>query len=191
MPTSLLSARFAEIGRNFQQTADSAYPQHVAQVADAISRCFDAGGKLLVFGNGGSAADSQHFVGELVVRFQTSRRALPAIALVTDSSILTAHANDLSFETVFARQIEALGRPGDVAFAISTSGNSPNIVAAMEEAKRLGLCRVLLTGTKPTKAGPLADFVLAACGENTARIQEIHVATYHLICELLDSRFSA
>ena len=186
-----LAARFEEIGRNFLETAKSSYPQQVAEVADAIARCFESGGKLLVFGNGGSAADSQHLVGELVVRFQTIRRALPAIALVTDSSILTAHSNDLSFETVFARQIEALGRPGDLAFAISTSGNSPNIVAALQTARELDMSRVLLTGPKESKCTPLADFILAARGESTARIQEIHLATYHLICELLDARFTA
>ena len=186
-----LSARFEEIGRNFLETAQSSYPGEVARAADMIGRCFEDGGKLLVFGNGGSAADSQHFVGELVVRFQTTRKALPAIALVTDSVVLTACANDVAFETVFARQIEALGRTGDVAFAISTSGNSPNIIAGLRAARACGMQTVLLTGSSASAAIPLADMVLAAAGANTARIQEIHLATYHLICELLDTRFTA
>jgi D-sedoheptulose 7-phosphate isomerase len=186
-----LRARFEEIGNGFLEAAQSAYPQQIATAADVIARSMEAGGKLLVFGNGGSAADAQHFAGELVVRFQTTRRALPAIALVTDSVVLTACSNDVSFDTVFARQLEALGAPGDVAFAISTSGNSPNVVCALETARRRKLHTILLTGTQPGKAAACCDLLLAAPGANTARIQEVHVASYHMICELLDARFSA
>jgi D-sedoheptulose 7-phosphate isomerase len=116
---------------------------------------------------------------------------LPAIALVTDSVVLTAHSNDEIFETVFARQLDALGHEGDVAFAISTSGSSPNILAGLAAARRLKMTSVLLTGTKNSPAVALADHVLAAAGANTARVQEVHLASYHLICELLDARFTA
>jgi D-sedoheptulose 7-phosphate isomerase len=148
------------------------------------------GKKLLIFGNGGSAADAQHFAGELVVRFVVNRRALPAIALGCDAVILTACANDFSYEQIFSRQIEALGNAGDIAVGISTSGKSANIVHAIRTARDLGLKTILFSGLKNGEACDLADFTLAAPGANTARVQELHLASYHAICELVDQEFS-
>jgi D-sedoheptulose 7-phosphate isomerase len=188
---SLPRARFEEIGQAFLEAARTSYPSKIAEAGETIGRALESGGKMLAFGNGGSAADAQHFAGELVVRFQSDRRALPAIALVTDAAVLTACANDVGFENVFARQIEALGRAGDVAFAISTSGSSPNIVRALETARERKLTTILLTGCRGGAAEQFSDLILAAPASVTARIQEIHLASYHLICELLDARFRA
>jgi D-sedoheptulose 7-phosphate isomerase len=189
--SSLLRSRLEEIGRGFVEAARSSYPSQVQAAARALGDAIEAGHKILIFGNGGSAADAQHFAGELVVKFQTARRALPAVALVTDAAVLTACANDVSFDYVFARQIEALGAPGDVAFAISTSGSSRNIVCALETARRRGLFTILLTGAGRGAPQASCDLLLAAPQAVTARVQELHLATYHLICELLDARFSS
>jgi D-sedoheptulose 7-phosphate isomerase len=188
---SLLTSRLEEIGNGFLAAARSDYPGQISAAAAAIADSLARGGKLLVFGNGGSAADAQHLCGELIVQFQTKRRALPAIALVTDSTVLTACANDVSFDSVFARQVEALGVKGDVALGISTSGNSPNVIRALQVAGDRGLFRILLGGPTGGKAAEHCDLLVAAPGSNTARIQELHVAAYHLICELLDARFTA
>jgi D-sedoheptulose 7-phosphate isomerase len=188
--TSSLAARLAEIGESFQQAAASEYPAQIERAAAIIGDALASGHKLLAFGNGGSAADAQHLCGELVVRFQTDRRALAAIALVNDAAVLTACANDYSYREVFARQIEALGQAGDVAFAITTSGNSPNVIRALEVARERGLSTILLTGSNPGPARESCDLLLAAPGSNTARIQELHLAAYHLIAELMDARFS-
>ena len=185
-----LAARLEQIGNGFLEAARSGYPEQIEAAAAAIAQAFATGGKLLAFGNGGSAADAEHFCAELVVRFQDTRRALPAVALVSNASILTACANDFSYEAVFARQIEALGAAGDVAFAISTSGHSPNVIRGLEAARRRGLCTILLTGPQPGGAREHCDVLLCAPGADTARIQELHVATYHLICESLDQRFA-
>jgi len=189
--TSALAAKLAEIGELFQQAAASGYPAQIEQAAVAIGDALATGHKLLAFGNGGSATDAQHFCGELVVRFQTHRRALAAIALVSDSAVLTACANDYSYREIFARQIEALGQPGDVAFALSTSGSSPNVIRALEVARERGLVAILMTGPHPGPAREFCDLVVAAPGDSTARIQEMHLAGYHLIAELLDLRFPA
>jgi D-sedoheptulose 7-phosphate isomerase len=183
-----IASRLKEIGRLFLEAAESSYPESVAEVAKAIGDAIERGNKLLIFGNGGSAADAQHICGELVVRFERERRPLPAIALVCDVSVLTACANDYSYTEVFARQIAALGVAGDVALAISTSGTSPNVVRGLEVARERGLFTILITGSgRPDNA---CDLVLAAPGCNTARIQELHLASYHLICEILDERFA-
>ncbi len=145
-----------------------------------------AGGKLLVFGNGGSAADAQHFAGELVGRFRHDRRGLPALALTTDSTILTAVGNDLGFEQIFARQVDAHGRPGDVAIGISTSGRSPNVLAALRLARERGLVTVGLTGAG---GGPLAawvDHLIDVPDTDTPRIQEVHGMVVHVLCELVE-----
>ncbi len=190
MQTGLVARYFEEIGAAFTLAAASGYPAQVEEAGARIADALKARRKLLVFGNGGSAADAQHICGELVVRFRSERRALPAIALGCDAAVLTASGNDYSFAEVFVRQIEALGEPGDVALGISTSGNSPNIVRAFEVARRRGLFTILLTGPVEGKACGVCDLVLAAPGGNTARIQELHVASYHAICEMIDQRFA-
>jgi D-sedoheptulose 7-phosphate isomerase len=186
-----LAARLEEIGQGFLEAARSDFPAQIEAAAAAIGDALASGRKLLAFGNGGSAADAEHFCGELVVRFQAERRALPAIALVSNPSVMTACANDVSYDSVFARQIEALGAPGDVAFGISTSGNSASVVCALEAARRQGLCAILLTGPNRGRATAHCDLLLSAPGATTARIQELHLAAYHLISELLDQRFSS
>jgi D-sedoheptulose 7-phosphate isomerase len=146
-----------------------------------------AGGKVLAFGNGGSAADAQHFAGELVVRFLRSRPALAALALTTDPSVLTATANDLGFDQVFRRQIEAHGRPGDVALGISTSGRSPNVVLALTSARERGLLTVALTGNGGGLLPPLADVLIDVPHPETPRIQEVHGMVIHLLCEIVEA----
>jgi D-sedoheptulose 7-phosphate isomerase len=147
-----------------------------------------SGGKLLLFGNGGSAADAQHIAAELVIRYQTDRPAIAAIALTTDTSALTAGANDLGFDAVFSRQIEALGRPGDVAVAISTSGRSPNVLAALREARTRQLRTTGLTGVGGTELCALCDAAIEAPSRITARIQELHILLGHMLCKALEQR---
>ena len=154
--------------------------------AQAISDALKAGNKLLVFGNGGSASDAQHLSAELVGRFQRERAALPAIALTVDTSVLTSVANDYSFKQVFVRQVEALGHPGDVAVGISTSGESPNVVAALQTAKARGLKTVALTGRDGGSVGRAADFHVNVPDQNTARVQEVHRTLLHVICEIIE-----
>jgi D-sedoheptulose 7-phosphate isomerase len=154
--------------------------------AQAMSDALNAGRKLLVFGNGGSASDAQHMSAELVGRFQRERAALPAIALTVDTSILTSIANDYSYKQVFARQIEALGRPGDVVLGISTSGESPNVVAGLQAAKTQGLKTVALTGRDGGSVGRAADIHVNVPDENTARVQEVHRTLIHVMCEVIE-----
>lgn len=148
------------------------------------------GKKVLVCGNGGSAADSQHFAAELSGRYKKERRALPGIALSTDTSAVTAIGNDYGFERVFARQVEALGQRGDVLVAFSTSGSSPNIIAAIDVARKQKMKVILMTGQKGTAARKLADVAVVVPSEETARIQEMHELVYHSWCEYIDSKFS-
>jgi D-sedoheptulose 7-phosphate isomerase len=152
----------------------------------AMIACLGNGGKILVFGNGGSASDAQHFAAELVGRFMRERRALGSIALTTDTSILTALANDYAFDRVFARQVEALGRPGDVALGISTSGQSTNVLAAFAAARALGLSIVALTGRDGGEVGRAADIHINVPSPSTARVQEVHRTLLHAICELIE-----
>ena len=189
MTQTAIASRLKEIGRGFLEAGESGYAESIEIVATAIGDALARGNKLLIFGNGGSAADAQHISAELVVRFERERRPLPAIALTCDTSVLTACSNDYAYTEVFARQIEALGLPGDVALGISTSGTSRNVLRAFEVAKSRGLVTILITG--PGRPSNGCDLVLAAPGGNTARIQELHLASYHLICEILDARFSA
>lgn len=146
-----------------------------------------AGGKLLFCGNGGSAADAQHLAGELVSRFLYDRPGLPAVALTTDTSVLTAIGNDYGYERLFARQVEALARPGDVLFALSTSGRSPNILAALEAARGLGVVRVGLTRADGGAMGPLCDVLLRVPSTSTPRIQEGHEVLGHAICAMIEA----
>ncbi|MBQ4133721.1 MAG: D-sedoheptulose 7-phosphate isomerase [Desulfovibrionaceae bacterium] len=151
-------------------------------MADALRR----GGKILIAGNGGSAADAQHFAAELVGRFQKNRRALPCLALNTDTSNLTALGNDFGFDTVFARQVEALGKPGDVFIGISTSGNSENIIAAAKEARRAGLVSVGLLGRDGGSLAGLVDYPVIVPHQVTARIQEAHIFILHYWAGVLE-----
>lgn len=158
----------------------------LSRAVDAIAAAFGDGQALLVFGNGGSAADAQHFAAEFVGRFQRDRRAVPALALTTDTSALTAIANDHGFERVFARQIEAFGAPGDVAVGITTSGNSPNVVEALKTAAERGMVTIALTGRDGGEAGRMADIHLPVPHDVTARVQEMHILLLHVICELVE-----
>ncbi len=162
----------------------------IASAADHILQCFLRDGKALACGNGGSAADAQHFSSEMVNRFELDRPGLPAIALTTDTSTLTSIANDFSYEQVFARQVSTLGQPGDVLLAISTSGGSPNIVAAAEAARGRDMTVIALTGRDGGKlAEQLSDRDVLICvpADSTARIQEIHLLTIHCLCDAVDS----
>ena len=159
----------------------------IVQAANVMAECLRAGGKLLFFGNGGSAADAQHLAAEFVGRFILERRALPAVALTTDSSILTAVGNDYGFDRVFSRQIEALGQAGDVAVGISTSGNSPNVIAALKQAKSQHLQTIGLAGKDGGLLRECCDIPLIVASPNTARVQECHIAIGHLLCELVES----
>jgi D-sedoheptulose 7-phosphate isomerase len=152
----------------------------------AMIACLDHGGKILVFGNGGSASDAQHFAAELVGRFMRERRALASIALTTDTSILTALANDYAYDRVFARQVEALGRPGDVVLGISTSGQSANVLTAFAAARSFGLTVVALTGRDGGEVGRAADIHINVPSPSTARVQEVHRTLLHAICELIE-----
>src|SRR3954469_14178635 len=154
--------------------------------AQAMSEALRAGRKLLVFGNGGSAADAQHLSAELVGRFQKERAALPAIALTVDTSIVTSIANDYSYKQVFARQVEALGQPGDVAFGISTSGESPNVVAGLQTARARGLRTIAMTGRDGGSGGPAAEMHVNVPDQNTARVQEVHRTLLHVMCEVIE-----
>ena len=163
--------------------------QSVVAAAMAITTALKGGGAVLVFGNGGSAADAQHFTAELVGRFEKERKAWPAIALNTDTSALTAIGNDYGFDRVFARQLEALGRPGDVAIGISTSGNSPNVLRALETANDRGMVTVALTG-RGGEAGKIAAHHIAVQEARTARVQEVHATLLHVICELVEKELN-
>ena len=158
----------------------------VAETAAIIARSLARGGKLLTCGNGGSAADAQHIAAELAVRFKQERKALPAIALTTNPSILTAVSNDLGYDQVFARQIEALGSKGDVLLALSTSGASPNVRVAVERAKQIGMQTIGFTGKKGKDMVELCDRCVVVPSTVTARIQEAHIVVGHAICELVE-----
>lgn len=159
--------------------------------AATMLEAIKAGHKLLLFGNGGSASDAQHMSAELVGRFQRERAAIAAIALTTDTSILTSIANDYSFKQVFARQIEALGQPGDVAFGISTSGESPNVVHALNAAKAKGLKTIALTGRDGGSVGRAADLHVNVPDQSTARVQEVHRTLIHVMCEVIEEGANA
>jgi D-sedoheptulose 7-phosphate isomerase len=158
----------------------------VVAAARMLAQIFKNGGKVLIFGNGGSAADAQHLVAEFVNRFQVERPPLAALALTTDTSILTAVANDYDFQEVFAKQVRALGRPGDLAWGISTSGNSPNVVAGLAAARELGLKTLALSGGDGGPVAAAAGLALVVPSRNTPRIQEVHITLGHVLCDLVD-----
>jgi D-sedoheptulose 7-phosphate isomerase len=170
----------------------------VTEQSEAIEYCFKliwetltAGKKVLICGNGGSAADAQHFAAELVGRFEKKRRGFPSIALTTDSSALTAIGNDYGFERIFARQVEALAAAGDVLIGISTSGNSPNIIAAVMKAHQIGCQTIGMTGAPGKKLASLCDAAVLVPSERTARIQEAHITIIHIWCEMIDEMVCA
>ena len=158
----------------------------IARVGRAVADTFGRGGKILLFGNGGSASDAQHIAAEWVGRYVHERRPLPAVALTANSSELTAIANDYGFDQVFVRGVEAHGRPGDLALALSTSGNSPNVLAAVSAARERGLVTVALTGKGGGQLASLADLVVRVPSDETARIQESHITICHAICAVVD-----
>lgn len=173
-----------------KQAALAAMVGPIEQAVRLITASLAAGGKIMACGNGGSAADSQHFAAELLNRFERERRPLAAIALTTDTSTLTSIANDYAYDQVFAKQVTALGRPGDILFAISTSGNSPNVAAAIQAAHAAGMRVVALTGKGGgTIAGQLQpdDTHLCVPADRTARIQEVHLLTIHCLCDGIDA----
>jgi D-sedoheptulose 7-phosphate isomerase len=163
--------------------------EKIAAAAEMITKALKNGGTVYICGNGGSAADAQHIAGELVGRFTRERKALAAVALSADTSILTSVANDYGYEKVFARQVEALVRKGDILWAFSTSGTSANIIAAAELAKEQGASLLAFTGRGDTKLERLADICICAGSESTARSQEIHQLAYHIICDLVEQDF--
>ena len=175
-----------EEGAELRKVVARTCAREIFEAAELITKCLVAGGKLLFFGNGGSAADAQHLAAEFVGRFVRERRGLPAIALTTDSSILTAVSNDYGFDRVFARQIEALAVPGDVAIAITTSGNSANVLEGVKTARALHLKTVGLSGKDGGTLPQLTDVTITVPSSSTARIQECHITIGHIFCELVD-----
>ncbi len=182
----LLRDLFAETITLHRRVAD-ADPKPVLDAVAVIVTALAAGGRLLVFGNGGSATDAQHLAAELVGRFERERRPLAALALTADSSVLTSIGNDEGYGEIFVRQLDALGRPGDVALGITTSGRSPNVVAGLKRAHSLGLRTIALTGRDGGEAGRVAEIHLNVPAENTARAQEVHRTLLHAICALVES----
>jgi D-sedoheptulose 7-phosphate isomerase len=179
-------AEFAEhdaVSRATQAALAGAF----ASLLTACVTSIRGGGKLMFFGNGGSAADAQHLATELTIRYKKNRAAIAALALTTDTSALTAAGNDLGFERIFARQVEALGRRGDVAIALSTSGKSPNVLAALRQAKAMGLVTAALGGKTGGDMAGLADHLLAVPSETAARIQEMHIALGQILCGALET----
>jgi D-sedoheptulose 7-phosphate isomerase len=162
----------------------------IVNAAMLIAQCLRDGGKLLFFGNGGSAADAQHLAAEFVGRFRIERQALPAIALTTDSSILTAVGNDYGFEEIFARQVQALGRSGDVAIGISTSGNSLNVTGAIKQAAKQDLKTIGLAGRDGGSLARCVDISITVASSNAARVQECHITIGHILCELVENELS-
>ncbi len=184
--TSLFDRALAEHERVFDGIARLA-PVLEAAAARA-AECIERGGKILFCGNGGSAGDAQHLAAELVGRLVRDRRALPGLALSTDSSALTCIANDFGYDEVFARQVEGIGRPGDVLIAISTSGNSPNVVRAAQAARQLGIYVVGFLGRDGGTLGPLVDLAVTVASDETARIQEAHIFLGHVMCARIEQR---
>jgi D-sedoheptulose 7-phosphate isomerase len=184
-----IGAGLRAAGATFLDTADVCRDA-IDHAARALVECLRGGGKLLLCGNGGSAADAQHIAAEMSVKMKQVRAPMAAIALTTNSSLLTAQANDLGFETVFSRQIESLGRKGDILLAISTSGNSPNVLEGVASAKRMGIKVIGLTGRDGGKLAPASDIAIVIPSNDVPRIQEVHIAIGHLLCEYAESQTS-
>lgn len=186
---SQIAAEFAESIQIKQRVLDEQLPvlSHILQV---LLKALGTGNKVLLFGNGGSAADAQHIAAELVSKFRRNRGALPAIGLTTDTSILTSIGNDFGFEYAFSRQIEALGQIGDVAIGLSTSGNSPNVLNGLSMASDMGLTTIGFTGQDGGKLKDVVDICFHAPSQSTARIQEVHITAAHALCELVEQAFA-
>ena len=182
--TARVISAFEEIARNFQALGKQA--EAVEDVARTVADALRAGGKVMFCGNGGSAADAQHLAAEFLGRYLIERNPLPALALNVNTSTLTAIGNDYGFDDVFARQVKGVGRRGDVLVAISTSGNSRNILRALAQARELGIATVGLTGESGGKMRPLCDQCICVPSPQTPRIQEMHIAIGHMICELVE-----
>jgi len=183
-----LVARELEESANIKRMLADNLAGMIAEAAKIIINAYKAGGKVLLIGNGGSAADAQHIASELVGRFRKERRALPAIALTTDTSTLTALANDYGYDTVFSRQLEALASEGDILIAITTSGTSSNILKAIDTARSQGILVIALTGEKGKQLRDTAELVITVPSANTQRIQEAHITIGHIICHLVEQR---
>lgn len=171
------------------RTKEDFFRNNVARIFDVVEcvvTALSSGNKLLIFGNGGSAADAQHLAAEFVNRYALDRPALPAIALTTDTSVLTSIGNDVGFTHIFARQIEALGREGDIAWALSTSGRSPNVLEGVRRARAMGLVTIGFSGGKGGELGTLCDHAVHVESSSTPRIQEVHIVVGHIICELVE-----
>jgi len=191
-PSDIIDAHFSRSADAMTRAAgDGGLRRTVAAIAGVVIAALRAGRKVLIAGNGGSAADAQHIAAELVGRYRADRPALAAIALTTDTSALTSIANDYGFEQVFARQVAALGSAGDVLLAISTSGKSPNIVAAITAARAAGLAVIGFTGAKGGEMGELCDHLLAAPSEETSIVQQIHGVAAHAICDAVERALTA
>ncbi|MDP8259258.1 MAG: D-sedoheptulose 7-phosphate isomerase [Candidatus Aadella gelida] len=188
MDIDMMIKKFAEESVKIKEKffADNDNIEAIKKAASAIIESYGKGGKVLVFGNGGSAADSQHFAAELMVRFEKERRALPAVALTTDTSIITASGNDYEFKKIFSRQVEALAAENDIVVAISTSGNSENVIEGVLAAKKKGVPVVALTGHEGGTLATEADVTINVKAENTARIQEVHIAVIHILCKIIE-----
>jgi len=189
MSVDRIMAAFAETARNFENLQSLA-PQ-VDRAARLMIEALRAGGKVLFCGNGGSAADAQHLAAELLGRFELERAPLPAIALSVNSSTVTAIGNDYGFETVFERQLRGLGRAGDLLVALSTSGNSENVVRALEAAREIGMRTIGLSGEGGGKMAALCEICLKVPSRSTPRIQEMHIAVGHIMCELAEAALAA
>ncbi|MGZ3578277.1 MAG: D-sedoheptulose-7-phosphate isomerase [Syntrophales bacterium] len=158
----------------------------IVSIIEAITAALKAGNKILLFGNGGSAADAQHLAAEFVNRFVIERPPLPAIALTTDTSVITSIGNDYDFSEIFSKQIRAIGQPGDVAWGISTSGSSPNVIKAIEVAKKVGMVTIGMTGKDGGDMAKMVDYSLNVSSNSTPRVQEVHITVGHVICEMVD-----
>lgn len=186
MASQIIRQHLREGIRIKEALLENAFVDLIGKVAEMITVAYRRGHKVILFGNGGSAADAQHLAAEFVGRYRRDRRALPALALTVNTSALTAIGNDYGFDLVFARQIEALGAPGDVAIGISTSGRSANVIGGLKAARSGGLGTVALTGPRPSPIAELADFCLAIPSDGTPGIQEAHIAVGHILCELVE-----
>lgn|SRR5512135_31385 len=189
MTSKPFSAQLADLRASLIHLESSDLQQTLELAVAAVGGALTAGKPVLVCGNGGSAADSQHIAGELVGKYLKDRKALNVRALTTDTSAITAWANDVAYESVFARQVQAYGQPGGVLWALSTSGNSANVLLAAEEARRQGMAILALTGESGGKLAGRADIVLRAPSRLTPRIQEMHIMLYHYICERVEELF--
>lgn len=186
-PDDMVAAHFRRSCEALDRAADdAALRAAINAIADVITRTFRNGGKVMIAGNGGSAADAQHIAGEFLSRLNFDRNPLPAIALTSDTSVLTAISNDYGFDRVFERQVRGLARPGDVFIAISTSGRSPNVLAALQAARKIGIVTIGFTGNGERQMTAYCDHYLAAPAAETALIQQIHMVAAHAICGLVE-----